>query len=170
MLTCHGLRVFRDIQIDGKDVGRVVLGLYGDVVPKTVENFLSLCRGDEGFGYKGSTFYRVIPGLTVQGGDVVGTQGKGGKSIYGATFPRENFDVGHNTVGTLSMVNTRDNQNDSRFFITTRDESGYLDGKYVAFGKVVSGMDVIQRIEGIGGSPPTNKPKKPVVVSDCGVE
>ncbi|CUG58304.1 cyclophilin-type peptidyl-prolyl cis-trans isomerase, putative [Bodo saltans] len=168
-------RVFFEITHNSTRVGRITMELYADACPKTAENFRALCTGEKGKGksgkplhYKGSVFHRIIPGFMCQGGDFTRGNGTGGESIYGTTFRDETFagKAGkHTGLGCLSMANGGPHTNGSQFFICTAN-TPWLDGKHVVFGRIVEGLDVIQRIERLGSS--EGKTKKRVSIVDSG--
>lgn len=135
--------------------GMIEIRLMPEAAPKACENFVGLV--EKGY-YDGTIFHRVIKGFMVQGGDPTGT-GRGGKSVWGKPF---NDEVGpgvkFDKPGLLAMANAGPNTNGSQFFITTA-KAPWLDMKHTIFGEVVSGYDVVEKIE----NAPTGKFDKPKV-------
>mgnify|MGYP001103465564 CR=1 FL=1 len=166
-------KCFFDIEVDGQPEGRILIGLFGDTVPKTVENFAALCTGEKGVGnsgkplhFKGSAFHRIIPGFMAQGGDFTLGDGRGGESIYGEKFADENFKLKHTKPNLLSMANAGPNTNGSQFFLTFA-ATAWLDGRHVVFGEVIEGEDVLKKLEGIGSQ--SGKTSKKAVIADSGL-
>ena len=128
------------------NVGNIEIELYADHAPKTVSNFLKLAESDF---YNNTKFHRVIKGFMIQGGDPY-TKGED-KSVYGTGGPGYKFEDEANDLpmvrGMLAMANSGPNTNGSQFFIITAIETPWLVGKHTVFGKVISGMDIVDRIE-----------------------
>jgi len=166
-------KAFLDIEVDGSPAGRIVLGLYGDIAPRTVENFRCLCTGEKGesesgdpLHYKGTRFHRLISGFCIQGGQTFEDEdGTGGESIYGGTFEDENLRVKFKKPMMLAMANGGPDTNGSQFFITTA-AADHLSHKFVGFGEVLEGKEVVRKAEAMGTE--EGEPLKSVVISDCG--
>lgn len=165
--------VFLELATVDDTIGTVHIELYKDVVPKTAKNFYQLCVGKYNEELKqvikkfmGVRFHNVMCGSLIQSGDYINGDGSSGKSIYGNTFPDENFILKHDQPGLLSMSNNGPDTNNSQFFITTR-ALPWLDGKHVVFGKILKGMNVIKRIENVHVDM-DNKPLQDICVVNCG--
>ena len=172
--------------------GDFTLELFPEVAPKTVENFITHAKN--GY-YDGVIFHRVIEDFMIQGGDPTGT-GMGGESIYGRTFEDEFSREAFNLYGTLSMANAGPNTNGSQFFIVTAKQvpaqmlkqlkdSGWpeeiveeyakvggtpwLDHRHTVFGRVIDGMDVVLKIEGVKRNA-QDRPLEDVVIESMDVK
>lgn len=128
-----------------KKYGTVIIELYPEIAPNTVNNFISLVKS--GF-YDNNTFHRLVPGFVLQGGDPDGT-GTGGPDYFiKGEFSENGFsnDLKH-TKGIVSMARSQDNDSAGSQFFIMLDKNSYLDGKYAAFGKVIDGFKIIEEIE-----------------------
>lgn len=167
-------RCFMDVAVDNILLGRIVFELFDDFCPLTCENFRALCTGEKGLGkttgkplhYQGVIFHRVVKSFMVQCGDFAAGNGTGGESIFGGTFPDENFDLKHDQPFLLSMANRGPDTNGSQFFITTQP-TPHLDGIHVVFGRVVSGQPVVMQIEEFGVDK-NSRPLQDAKVVKCG--
>uniref|UniRef100_A0A7M4FDK2 E3 SUMO-protein ligase RanBP2 n=1 Tax=Crocodylus porosus TaxID=8502 RepID=A0A7M4FDK2_CROPO len=157
--------VYFEVSADDEPIGHVTMELFSNIVPRTAENFRALCTGEKGFGFKNSTFFRIVPDFMCQGGDITKQDGTGGRSIYGEAFEDENFEVKHTGPGLLSMANRGRDTNNSQFFITLK-KAEHLDFKHVVFGFVKDGMDVVKKMESFGS--PKGVVSRRIVITDCG--
>nr|XP_006114608.2 ranBP2-like and GRIP domain-containing protein 4 isoform X1 [Pelodiscus sinensis] len=157
--------VYFEVSADDEPLGHITMELFSNIVPRTAENFRALCTGEKGFGFKNSTFHRIVPDFVCQGGDITRQDGTGGQSIYGDVFEDENFEVKHTGPGLLSMANRGRDTNTSQFFITLK-KAEHLDFKHVVFGFVTDGMDVVKKIESFGS--PQGLVSRSIVITDCG--
>jgi peptidyl-prolyl cis-trans isomerase B (cyclophilin B) len=151
--------------------GRIVIGLFGHNMPTTVDNFVRLCASN---AYAGTNFYRVLSDFSIQGGGVVDTTAKPGRSSlengrqHG--FEPDNYNIKHTKTGLVSMVKGLDGDVDSRFFINCNDNGGWADDRYAAFGIVEKeSLDLVKQIEMVPVQQPKNSPKSPVKIVASGV-
>ena len=165
----------RDLAVlDVEGFGEIRFELLGDMAPRAVAHFEKLAQEDF---YDGTTFHRVIPDFMIQGGDP-NTKDRDprndGLGDAGDTLPDELSRIGH-VRGIVSMANTgRRNSSSSQFFIVVAD-SAHLDGKYTVFGRVISGMDVVDKIVAVerdiyGRWGPPDRPRQNVTVRDVRIE
>lgn len=161
--------VYMGINVGNKQLGRIVIKLFSDIVPYTAKNFREIAKGSESnkLNYKGAPFHRIIKDFMIQGGDITNGDGTGGLSIYGGKFQDENFEIPHDRPGLLSMANSGPDTNGSQFFITT-GPAPHLDGKHVVFGQVVDGLSIIEYLNSVE-TDSSDKPLVPVIISSSGV-
>ncbi|KAM6095039.1 ranBP2-like and GRIP domain-containing protein 4 isoform 2-T2 [Chlamydotis macqueenii] len=157
--------VYFEVSADDEPLGHITMELFSNIAPRTAENFRALCTGEKGFGFKNSTFHRIVTDFMCQGGDITNHDGTGGRSIYGTAFEDENFEVKHTGPGLLSMANKGRDTNTSQFFITLK-KAEHLDFKHVVFGFVKDGMDVVKKMESFGS--PKGLVNGRIVITDCG--
>jgi len=173
-------KVYLDVEFVSSNMkknGRIVLGLYGEAMPKTVQNFVTLCKSN---AYAGSNIYRIISDYSIQGG-AIGDSTKSGKSGLssfenGIPFEPDNFNIKHTAKGLVSMVKAQSKGSagtgggaDSRFFIQVQDDAGWADDRYAAFGIVLEGMETVEIIRNLEVQPPKNNPKQAVDIVASGV-
>ena len=157
-------KVYLDIS-SGDFEGRIVLGLYADLVPKTAENFRALCTGEVGgVSYKGSCFHRIFFDFMVQGGRLVNSEVQ---SIYGGRFEDEasGLELYHERPGLLGMANDGPDSNGSQFYITTA-KTEWLDGEHVIFGELLEGKEIILNMEKCATE--SGDPSQEILIVDCG--
>ncbi|XP_054249006.1 probable inactive peptidyl-prolyl cis-trans isomerase-like 6 [Indicator indicator] len=147
--------VYLEIAIEEQPIGRLLFELFSDVCPRTCENFRALCAGGaksprdgRELTYKDSVFHRLLKSWWIQGGDIVTGKGGGGESIFGPTFEDESFAISHKGRGVLGMANQGRHSNSSQFYITFQP-APYLDRRYVAFGQLIEGTEVLQKLEDV---------------------
>lgn len=161
-----------DVTQDGQQIGRLLIEIYQNDLPKTCDNFRALCMGDLGrsedgikLHYKNSLIHRIVPNGWIQGGDIVAGKGNESVSIYGGHFEDESFMYKHDRRGVVGMANTGRHTNGSQFYITLQPLP-FMDKRFVAFGKVIEGSQVLKAIENIATQ--NQRPIKECVITNCG--
>ena len=166
-----------EITSGGENMGEILIELFAQKTPETVNNFVSLAEGEKEFRdsntgewktgrfYDGLIFHRVIEGFMIQGGDPMGT-GRGGP---GYRFDCEIVDeLSFDRPGLLAMANSGPNTNGSQFFITVAP-APWLDGRHTIFGEVIEGMDIVYEISGVATGP-GDRPVEPVVMEEVEIK
>ncbi|KAH0981946.1 hypothetical protein GBA52_009123 [Prunus armeniaca] len=153
-------KCFFDTEIGGEAVGRLVLGLFGDVVPKTVENFRALCTGKPFF------LFSSLPNCCSYSTSLLCINIDYSESPYSTNIKKHLFAVKHVGPGVLSMANAGPGTNGSQFFICTV-KTPWLDNRHVVFGHVIEGMDVLRKLESQETSR-SDVPRLPCRIVNCG--
>lgn len=175
--------VLRFMPAEALCVGRLVFELNSEAsLKKTTTNFTALCTGEKGkcknarnkeLYYLGCPIHRIVRDFVAQGGDVTRGDGSGGESIYGGKFNDEKDGLKIKMRrGTLAMANSGKNTNSSQFFVVLTDDEkqlAKLNGKYVAFGELKAGIEVLDKLNKVAGDV-DGKPSMPVWIGGCGKE
>uniref|UniRef100_A0A914XHW9 Peptidyl-prolyl cis-trans isomerase n=1 Tax=Plectus sambesii TaxID=2011161 RepID=A0A914XHW9_9BILA len=164
--------VFFDIKVDATEpwTGRIVIGVFGDALPITSFNFVSLAKGfkhrEELWTYKNCQVHRIVPDFLIQTGDVVYRDGRGGRSVYAPYFIDEGFPHSHRAAGYVANANVGPDSNASQFYITLT-KARWLDNRNVVFGKVIKGLDVVERLAKVQ-TDANGYPRVPVIITNSG--
>jgi len=168
-----GVKNSKDDNKTAEHLGRITIGLFGDICPMAATNFAQLAKGvkrdKKKLGFKGAPFHRIIKDFVIQSGDITVGDGTGSMSIYGERFIDENFQLSHRSAGWVSSANYGEDTNGSQFFITLVP-ARWLDNHHVVFGRVVSGMSVVRQIEHMKVHKGTSLPKKWIEITDSGIK
>ncbi len=161
--------VFLEFSIDAEKLEKVIIELFNNKCPQTSSNFLSLCNGytnnkNKLICYKNTIIHRISKYSFIQGGDI---REEGEKTIYGKAINDENYDIKHDVPGILGMVkrSNKNHSNECQFYITLSPLKSF-DGKFVAFGRVIQGLDTIRKIGELETD--LQRPIKRVVIDNCG--
>jgi cyclophilin family peptidyl-prolyl cis-trans isomerase len=163
-------KAFFEISMGDQKLGRLVFELASDIVPKTVENFLSLCNKKETSGqkysYKDTKFHQILKDTFIMGGDVVSNDGRGSHSAGPTRFIKdENFIIPHSARGLLSMASIGRDTGGSQFYISLKPTS-YMNGRCVVLGRMVEGDDVVKAVEKVFTF--RGVPASDIMITDCG--
>jgi cyclophilin family peptidyl-prolyl cis-trans isomerase len=156
--------VYLEIKANNKSLGRIEIELYDNIVPKTTNNFRTLCKQKM---YLNCPFHKLVKNNFISGGDFINRNGDGGKSIYGENFEAENFNIKHDKKGIITMICKDKKLCNSQFSILFKEDSTF-DNKHVAFGCIINGLDLIRQLNVIQ-TDFNNVPNSACIISDCGV-
>ncbi|RNA17451.1 peptidyl-prolyl cis-trans isomerase-like 6 [Brachionus plicatilis] len=166
--------VYLDIIQEDQKIGRLLIELFSNQLPKTSENFRLLCTGEKGrsedgskkLHYKNTLIHRIVPNGWIQGGDIGKGSGNESESTYGGLFEDESFQISNTKRGILGMANNGRHTNGSQFYITLQS-TPWMDNKYVAFGQVVEGSETLTKLENL--TTINERPQKECKINECGI-
>lgn len=162
-------RAYLDISIGESELRRIVIELATDVVPKTAKNFINLCTDSPLGSYKRTNIHNVTKGVYVVAGDILNGNGTGGHAALvegDRFFPDENFALQFSERGVVGMANGGVDRNASQFFVTLKPLP-HLNGRNVAFGKIIEGLDNLKALESVYCI--RGRPLSKITIGDCGL-